>query len=152
MPLCEVCGEELPELIPGHLAPGACWWNAQQELEKLRRTGTGGSVYVEGWAVRERGGQLEAFEHGWVELDGQPHGVTPHNHAVAYFPGFRVKDPGRTKAERGIQGPLYRDVTRPLKDDGQANPLYDARFAEDYAVARRAAEEYCRQHQDQGQQ
>ncbi len=135
-------------MVPGHPSAGACWWNAEEELDRLRRTGVTGGVYVEGWAVRRRDDQPEVFEHGWVELRGELHDVTPHNHAEEYFPGFRVENPGPMKAEGGIETPMHRDLTQPLKD-GQPNPQYDAGFAEAYESARRAAEDYCRQQRQQ---
>jgi hypothetical protein len=125
MPPCEFCGDELPELLAVGVNPGTCWWNAEDELYRLGPAEGRVGTYVEGWAVRERNGVLEPFEHGWVELDGVPRHVTPHHHAVAYFGGIRSEHPRRDFGRIGVTVPLYRDLTRRELDGGQPNPHFD---------------------------
>ncbi|SRR6266446_631545 len=144
MPSCEVCGEELPALGAGYNA-GTCWWNAQAAHGRLRETKP--CRYAEGWAVRERDGKLEVLEHGWVDVDGTPHDVTPHNHALKYFSGFLTDDPAGEAARRGIGStPMCRDLTR-QPTDAEPNDHYDAVIANAYEKAREEAEAYCRENQ-----
>ncbi len=127
---------------------GACYWNAMEELDHHRRTGRRDVVYVEGWAVRERDGTFEPFEHGWLEVNGQVHDVTPENNCIAYFPGLRFADPGRERAELGVEIPFYRSLVCP-HSEGYPNPHYDAGRTLEYAAAKRRAIAYCQDYKEQ---
>ena len=127
---------------------GACYWNAVEELHHYRRTGGRDVVYVEGWAVRERDGTFEPFEHGWLEIEGQVHDVTPENNCIAYFAGLRFTDPGREGAELGLKIPFYRSLVCP-HSEGSPNPHYDAGRALDYGAAKRQAVACCQDYKEQ---
>jgi hypothetical protein len=127
---------------------GACYWNAMEELDHQRRTGGRDVVYVEGWAVRERDGTFEPFEHGWLEVNGQVHDVTPENNCLAYLAGLRFADPGREVAELGVEIPFYRSLVYP-PSEGYPNPHYDGGRALEYAAAKRRAVAYCQDYKEQ---
>lgn len=140
MTTCEVCGEELKLEAPGRPSPNTCWQNAAHEVQMR------GGLYVEGWAVRPiRSGGFEAFEHGWVEHDGNPYDGTPHSHAVAFFAGIRTANPLAMGAQSGVDIPLFRGLTC-SEVDGQPNPRYDASLALAYQRAQQQAHEYCQRH------
>jgi hypothetical protein len=125
---------------------GACYWNAMGELDRQRRAGGREVVYVEGWAVRD--GAFEPFEHGWLEVNGQVHDVTPENNCVAYFAGLRFVDPGREAADLGVEIPFYRWLVCP-HSQGYPNPHYDASRAFEYTAAKRRAVAYCQDYKEQ---
>jgi len=147
VPLCEVCQEDVPVPLPGHgPALAACYWNADERAWAMP-----GSVYVEGWAVRSRDGQLEPFEHGWVERDGEVDDVTPHHHAIKYFRATGFPNHRAMFHQRGVEIPVYRTLTvRTLND--APNPKYDDVFAQAYAAAKEMAEAYCQAKNKEGSQ
>ncbi len=122
--------------------PHTCWWTAQEELYRLR-IGERDVVYVEGWGVRRRDdGKLEPFQHGWVEVKGEVHDVTPDHGCLRYFGALRFEHPRKYEADHRIDTPFHRDLV-PTHKNGDPNPHHDATLAAAYEDAQRAAEAYC---------
>jgi hypothetical protein len=95
-----------------------------------------------GWGVR-RGvdGNLEPYQHGWVDDDGRIHHETPETECLKYFAGLRIESPDYYHA-RAITIPFFRTLTEQSLEDGSPNPNYDPSCASKYAAARVAAQRW----------
>lgn len=63
-----------------------CWYNAYTAAMYLAHL-VGDAVYVEGWAVRLKDG--EVFEHGWLEREDEILDPTLWDEDLGYFAGLR---------------------------------------------------------------
>jgi hypothetical protein len=111
--------------------PKQCFHNAWRAVE---RSGAS-AVYVEGFAVARKG---FAFEHGWLERDGEIFDPSLPEDPLTYFPGLRFEGAEGLRQAQDIPG---------MGECGSYLPIYYrlawGSSSPEFTAAREAASAYC---------